>query len=73
MSDDNVKEEPQELAAAEATTEPAPPPNAVLLQREITPDGKINVSVMTMGDVRLTEVRDILALGMKQVTRELGL
>lgn len=69
MSDDNVKEEVAEAPAAEE----APTPNAVLVQRSFEDGGKVKVSVMVLGDVKLTEVRDILGLGIKEVTRELGL
>lgn len=49
------------------------PPNAVLVIREISPEGGISVTVQVLGDVRVTEAHTILRLAAKHVSETLHL
>ncbi len=85
MNDDSVEKKAPEVeveqveapaiesfSAAEAPPEPQQP-NALLVIREIDEKGKIDTSIMVLGDVKVTEAETILGLALKNLRVELGL
>lgn len=46
--------------------------DAVVLERTISSDGRVDVTIKTTGDVRLTEVETILRLGQVHWRTRLG-
>lgn len=48
-------------------------PNAVIVYRQFGEDGKLQVQVGTLGDVRVTEAQTLLEQGVRQVRKLLEL